>query len=542
MGAGTSASTYIQQGATASCNVTSLVPGGTAFAMRVRFTGSISVNYGDGATQYQYSPSTAGEYEFSHVYSAISNNTVNIKGNINTINRLTSGSGGLGQSQPAFVMTQPETVKFRSLGYFNNSDFTGNWIFDVSKLPQSMTAYYNAGANQSYGSIGQGGTSYLPTGLTQFWGYTAVGYTGSINPLPSALTIFQNSEVSNFTGNINSLPPLLTRFSVPDTNSSLTGDITNLPIGLSVFYIYGSTTTQTITGDLGTCLNSRPNITDFRARGANTISCDFSTFSPAIGATGAAIELRGNSTASGNINQITSNIKSILLISSFSLSGNIADIPLGMTSWYISGANSQIITGDISSLASKQLVSFLINSMPNHTVTGNLNSISNIIGNLNVSYGSIYGIISSLATKTNLSSLQLTSGTGVITGDVTTVGPYIRSLHLSSATVALTGDIGLMPPLISTLVLNSGKFSYTSPRVWTSTMGRVIISSTPGFGLTTTQVDNILIDLAQYSTNWTNPLSTRRIDLTSGNSPRSSASDAAKATLEGRGVTVLTAP
>lgn len=540
MGAGTSASTYIHQGATASCNVTSLTTGATAFAMKLRFTGSISVDYGDETTQYQYSPSTSGEYTFSHTYSAINNNTVRLRGNVNTITRLTSGSGGLVQSQPAFTMLQSETVKFNSLSFFSNSDVTGNWIFDVSKLPPVLTYYYNGGFNQSYGSIGQSGTSYLPTGLTQFWGYTAVGHTGSIDNLPSALTIFQNSEASNFTGTINSLPSTLTRFGVPDTNSSITGNITNLPLGLTVFQLYGSISAQTITGDLGTCLNSRPSITDFRIRGANTISCDFANFSPEIGASGASIELRGNSTVSGNINQITSNVKSIQLISSFSLSGNIADIPSGMTSWYIAGANSQIITGDISSLASKQLVSFLINSMTNHTVTGNLSSINNTLGNLNVTYGSIYGSISSLATKTSLTGLQLVGGTGIITGDVTTVGPYIRSLYVSGANVALTGDIGLMPPLISTLILNSGKFSYTSPRVWPSTMGRVIIYSTPGFGLTTAQVDNILIDLAQYSTNWTNPLTSRRIDLTSGNSPRSAASDAAKATLEGRGVTVLT--
>jgi hypothetical protein len=546
MGAGTSASTFIRQGATASCNVVTLSAGPTA-SFRIRHKGSLLFDFGDGTTQYRYN-ATGNETVFRHEYSTTGDRVIKIRGCVNLISDFRTGSGGPIQTQPVLKMTQPETAKMRNLGFFSNQDVTANIIFDTTKLPPVMTYYYNAGTNQSYGSIGQDGTSFLPVGLTQFWTLgSAEGHTGSINNLPPTMLVFNTNEISaqNFTGSIDALPSTLTSFSVGDTNSSITGDIGNLPLGMAAFYLYGSPSTQTITGDLGSCLNARPNLRTITVRGANTISCNFATFSPPIGATGVDIALRGNSSVSGNINQMTNNIKTVQFVTNnFNLSGDIAYLPQAMTSFYASGTNSQIITGDLSSLSlsGKQLAVFLINSMPNHTVGGNLSSIPPSLTTLNVSNGSIYGSISSLAAKTKLINVQLPSTSGSITGDITTVGPYIRSITIAGANVSLTGDIGLMPPLISTLVLSKGAFSYTSPRVWSSTMGRVRVESLPGFGLSTSQVDNILIDLAQYATNWSNPPSSREILLNVNNAPRSSVSDAAKTILNNRGVTVLTAP
>jgi hypothetical protein len=56
------------------------------------------------------------------------------------------------------------------------------------------------------------------------------------------------------------------------------------------------------------------------------------------------------------------------------------------------------------------------------------------------------------------------------------------------------------------------------------------------------EVDRLLIDLDTYGLNWTNPLSTREINLSTNNAPRSSVSDAAVASLVAKGVTVDTAP
>jgi hypothetical protein len=73
-------------------------------------------------------------------------------------------------------------------------------------------------------------------------------------------------------------------------------------------------------------------------------------------------------------------------------------------------------------------------------------------------------------------------------------------------------------------------------------MGRVIIQSNVSSGLSMAEVDRLLIDLDTYGLNWTNPLSTREINLSTNNAPRSSVSDAAVASLVAKGVTVDTAP
>lgn len=77
---------------------------------------------------------------------------------------------------------------------------------------------------------------------------------------------------------------------------------------------------------------------------------------------------------------------------------------------------------------------------------------------------------------------------------------------------------------------------YTSGRVWASMMNRVYHRPASGYGLSSTEVDNLLIDLANVII-W---IEYKSIDIAGNNDPRTSASDAAVAILEGKGVTVIT--
>jgi hypothetical protein len=542
MGAGTSASTYNRQGATATCNVASLV-GSTTISFRIRHKASLTVDFGDGTTQSAYNNGYT-ETIFSRSYGSTGNKDIKIRGCVNLISEFRTGEGGSVQTQPAMTMLQPEIAKLTTLTTFQIQDSTANFIVDTTKLPPAMSTYYNAGVNESYGSIGQGGISFLPATLTQFWALgSAEGHTGSISPLPTALQVFVSGDNSsqNFTGSINSLPVLLNSFSIGETNSTITGSIENLPLGMASFYIYGSPTTQTINGDLGTCLAIRPNLRSFTVRGGNTISCNFATFPTlAVGATTVSIQLRGNSTVSGNINQMTNRIRTLQLISSFNLSGDIANIPSSIESFYISGVNASIITGDIYSLNSKPLTTFLINGMSNHTVTGDLINIPSTLSNLNVSAGSIYGNVSSLASKTNLTNIQLVGTTGAITGDISLVGSNIISIWISGTNVNLSGNLSNLPTQISTLNIDKCSFTYPTTKVWPSVMGRVIIKSNSGSGLTTAEVDQLLIDLDTYGLSWPNSVSNREINLVTNNAARSATSNAAVASLIAKGVTVST--
>lgn len=74
---------------------------------------------------------------------------------------------------------------------------------------------------------------------------------------------------------------------------------------------------------------------------------------------------------------------------------------------------------------------------------------------------------------------------------------------------------------------------YTSPRTWAA--GYIYFKSMPttGYGLSSTEVDNLLIDLA--ATTWSG---SKVLWVAGNNAARTTASDAAKATLIGLGVTV----
>ena len=78
---------------------------------------------------------------------------------------------------------------------------------------------------------------------------------------------------------------------------------------------------------------------------------------------------------------------------------------------------------------------------------------------------------------------------------------------------------------------------YTAPHTWSNSINYIKLIQAVGSGLDETEVDNLLIDLA--SATWAG--SNRRVELPAPNAARTSASDAAVATLLGKSVTVVTA-
>lgn len=78
---------------------------------------------------------------------------------------------------------------------------------------------------------------------------------------------------------------------------------------------------------------------------------------------------------------------------------------------------------------------------------------------------------------------------------------------------------------------------YTAPHTWSNSINYIKLIQAVGSGLDETEVDNLLIDLA--SATWAG--SNRRVELPTPNAARTSASDAAVATLLGKSVTVVTA-
>jgi len=79
-----------------------------------------------------------------------------------------------------------------------------------------------------------------------FYGVSSL--TGDISTLPVGLTIADFSSVSSLTGDIATLPVGLTYASFY-SDSSLTGDISTLPVGLKYAYFYSD---PSLTGDIST--------------------------------------------------------------------------------------------------------------------------------------------------------------------------------------------------------------------------------------------------------------------------------------------------
>jgi hypothetical protein len=76
--------------------------------------------------------------------------------------------------------------------------------------------------------------------------------------------------------------------------------------------------------------------------------------------------------------------------------------------------------------------------------------------------------------------------------------------------------------------------TYTAGATWTN--ARVLINPASGYGMDSTEIDNMLIDMA----NSVGGPTSKTITLQGANAARTSASDAAVATLEGRGCTIQT--
>ena len=195
-------------------------------------------------------------------------------------------------------------------------------------------------------------------------------------------------------------------------------------------------------------------------------------------------DLSLTSTLSGDIGDLPPGLVFSGIKGSNTLSGNIANLPTTLTDYYVQGQNTT--TGDLSGLT--------------ETLTYFLN------------YGS------------NTTSGELSGFPSNMT--------YYSNLGLNTT----TGDIADLP---STMIYywNKGRNTvdtYTSGHTFSSSIYNFRHEPYTGYGLTSTMVDNLLIDLD------TSVMSSGSISLTGNNAARTTASDTAVSNLQGRGVTVDT--
>ena len=128
-------------------------------------------------------------------------------------------------------------------------------------------------------------------------------------------------------------------------------------------------------------------------------------------------------------------------------------------------------------------------------------------------------------------------GFNTVSGDIANL-PSVMSGFLCSGFNTVSGDIANLPSVMTNfLCYGSNTISdYTAGRTWANNQQRVYLAPTAGYGLSSTEVDNLLIDLANVAA-WTGD---KVVWLAGNNAARTAASDAAVATLQGLGVTVTT--
>lgn len=242
-------------------------------------------------------------------------------------------------------------------------------------------------------------------------------------------------------------------------------------------------------------------IINYTSTGGNFVF-DLSIFTPCLLLS--TIYFESNNKITGDLADLPKNLKSLVIGGSNMIYGNIGDLPSGLLSYYTLGFNTT--SGDIANLPSGLLT---YKNHGNNTTSGD---IANLPGGLtyydnqglNTTSGEIAGLPSGLIYYDNRGS-NTTSG------------------NMSGLPGGLTYYVNIGSNTVDT---------YISPRVWATDMNYIFQPN----GLSSTEVDDILIDLSSITT-WAG---FKTIYLGGTNGARTGASNAAVSTLVSNGVTVIT--
>jgi|GEM_PF-1325275 len=234
------------------------------------------------------------------------------------------------------------------------------------------------------------------------------------------------------------------------------------------------------------------------------------------------IRFGGTNTVSGSIANLTS-LTYLSITGSNTISGSIANLT-SLTYLRVGGSNT--ISGSIANLT----------SLTYFRVEGS-NTMSGSIANLTLlNYVMITGSNTIEGEITNLTSLAFLSCTGgnTLSGSVSNL-TALTYIYCAGANT-ISGDFGVNNASNGITTINlpvCAMVNYTSGATWSN--AAVLINTSVGYGFSSTEIDNILIDMANSGT-----MSGKVITLQGASAARTSASDVAVATLEAAGCTINT--
>jgi hypothetical protein len=318
-----------------------------------------------------------------------------------------------------------------------------------------------------------GGNPLLFTNLTYFEFTSGNTFNLVASELPSGITYFVFSGVG-ITGAVSDLPPGLTYFLV--VNNSLSGNISDISAALTYFLVDSGSSIQ---GDLA---DIPVGVTFFSLATTGIVTGDFADLPVALTyfyCSGAAV------TFGGDIADLPATLQRFYIFTTGVVNGDIADLPAGLL--YFGVTNNSALSGDVIDLP-VNLVEFII------------------------------------------------AGGTTINCDVNDLPASIITFSMLSGN--LSGRIDEIPAGITYLqIVGSSMTDYTAGRAWAANMQYVVFLPNLGFGLTTAEVDNLLIDLDAGT--WAFQAG-NTINIAGNNAARSAASNAAVASLVVKLVTVTT--
>jgi hypothetical protein len=322
----------------------------------------------------------------------------------------------------------------------------------------------------------------------------------SLNDIPDNITyIFL--QISTINGSINSLSTSLTTLYLyaPDL-STVSGSISTLPASALDLIINSGIANTSITGSISTY--AATNLTQLHLTNLNSITGsinDLSTNFPNL----IGLTLNNNTGLTGSISNFGNTLDNITIYGQGAFTGSISALPTGLLS-YIHTEMNAAITGSIASLPNG-LTSLFIGSITTN-ISGSINSVPS---------GLIDCVIIGAAGGSNITgTLSGTLPSGLTRFEIVEYGSTLGG-----------GDIANIPAGIQMLQLRGMlcTYSYTASNAWAAPMYSVRIEPGSGYGLTATQVDNLLIDLD--TTTWLS--SSGQINLKSYNAGRTAASNTA---------------
>ena len=287
-------------------------------------------------------------------------------------------------------------------------------------------------------------------------------------------------------------------------------------------------------------LHSLTSLIDVGMSDNTTISCNLSALNPAI----TRIALTNNLS---NINVYGAITALVNLVTLFI--GKYTATPVGVITgdctnlvhlreFYVVD-NGNTITGDVTGMTDMRFLEV----RPYSGVTDNNSMYGSISGMtlmynywLNGTGNSVGGSLSALNLITHFCS---NSTTAVFTGDIAGMTSLV-TFNVVGANHTFAGDIAVISShLVNFVAMSNRMVTYTGGAAWgAAQVGQyIIINPSAGYGLSTAEVDNILIDMAASA-----GFDASAVTLQGANEARSAASNAAVAILVGRGCTVTTNP